>query len=85
MELRILYFARLREALAVREERVEVAASVSTIADLRAWLSARGGVWAHEFAPERQLRVAMQQQVVDADTRLVAGAELAFFPPVTGG
>ncbi len=82
--LRILYFAWLRERLGTAEEEVEVPAGVATVADLTAWLSARGGGVAAAFAT-RTIRCAVNQAFAAADTPLAAGDEVAFFPPVTGG
>ena len=51
MNIRLLYFARLREIFAIGEEAPALPASVSTLADLIAWLRQRGGHWAEELAP----------------------------------
>ena len=48
-------------------------------------LRERGGAWAVELAPGRAYRVAVDQQMASAGTRLREGAEVAVFPPVTGG
>jgi molybdopterin synthase sulfur carrier subunit len=48
-------------------------------------LQARGGVWAEALADGKSLRIACNQQMVDANAPLTEGCELAFFPPVTGG
>lgn len=85
MKLRVLYFAALREALGCEGETVEPPATVATLGELRVWLARRGGVWAEALAPGRNLRAALGQRLARADTALVDGAEVAFFPPVTGG
>ena len=83
MKLRVLYFARLRERFGVAEEGVELAGT--TAADLIGQLQARGGVWAEELAAGRAFRVAVNQDIVALDTPLSEHAEVAVFPPVTGG
>lgn len=83
MKLRVLYFARLRERFGVAEEGIEFAGA--TAADLLAVLQARGGVWAEELAAGRAFRVAVDQDLVALDAVLHDGAEVAIFPPVTGG
>lgn len=83
MNVRVLYFARLRERFGVAEESVELAGT--TAADLIAQLQARGGVWSEELATGRAFRVAVNQDVVALDTPLSEHAEVAVFPPVTGG
>ena len=45
----------------------------------------RGGAWAEALAEHRALRVAVDQAMAAADAPLRDGAEVAFFPPVTGG
>lgn len=83
MNLRLLYFARLRERFGVAEESIEFAGA--TAADLVAELQARGGAWAEELAAGRAFRVAVNQEVVALDATLPEHAEVAIFPPVTGG
>ena len=81
----LLYFARLREALGVSSEQVDLPAEVSDVAGLVAWLRRRGGAWEDELAPGRAFRMAVNQDMADAATALKDGDEVALFPPVTGG
>lgn len=83
--IKILYFARLREAFACAEESATLPAEVQNVAALIAWLAARGGVWAEELGGKRVFRVAVNQDMVRSDAQLPPGAEVAIFPPVTGG
>lgn len=83
--LKLLYFARLREALGVAQEDVALSPEVADVAALMRWLASRGGVWQEEFAGCRPLRAAINQTLVANDQPLHAGDEVAFFPPVTGG
>ena len=85
MKLHILYFARLREALGRDRETLEVPPTVVTVGDLRAWLVARGEPHASAFGEIRRIRAAVNQAMVNDDAPLSDGAEVAFFPPVTGG
>ena len=85
MKLELKFFASLREALKVSEENLAVPDSIETIAQLRVYLADRGGVWAEVLAEGKVLRCALNHQMVDANTSLQEGAEIAFFPPVTGG
>ena len=83
MKLRILYFARLRERLGVAEETLDFGGA--TAGELVAHLQARGGVWAEELAEGRAFRVAVNHDIVALDAGLQDHAEVAIFPPVTGG
>ncbi|MBX3684729.1 MAG: molybdopterin converting factor subunit 1 [Rhodocyclaceae bacterium] len=84
MKLKVLYFASLREALGSAEELVEVPPGIASVAALRGFLAARGaGVPA--LAAGRNVRAAVNQQMVAGDAAIAEGDEIAFFPPVTGG
>jgi len=83
MKLHVLYFARLRERFGLGEETLDFAGA--TAADLVAHLQARGGAWAEELAAGRAFRVAVNQDIVALDVALPDHAEVAIFPPVTGG
>jgi molybdopterin synthase sulfur carrier subunit len=85
MKLQLRFFASLREALGVSHEDITIPDTVKTIADLRAFLAERGNLWADVLAPGKVLRCALNQVMVDANTPLQENAEIAFFPPVTGG
>lgn len=81
----ILYFARLRETLGTDREQLSLPLEVATVGQLAAWLRARGCAWESELAPEKPVRVAVNQEMAGPDTLVPDGAEVAFFPPVTGG
>ncbi len=85
MSITILFFASLRESLGTGREQMALPADVRTAADLRAHLCLRGPVWAQTLAEGRAVRVAINQVMAQATTPIPAGAEVAFFPPVTGG
>ncbi|GGZ00692.1 molybdopterin converting factor subunit 1 [Pseudoduganella plicata] len=85
MRINLKFFASVRETVGVGGETVDVPADVTTVGELRALLVARGGAWAQALAEGRALRMACNQQMCDASTVLSDGAEVAFFPPVTGG
>lgn len=83
MKLHVRYFASLRERLGDGETvQVESGATLGTLRDL---LIARGGEHAAALSRERLVRCALQQQMGDESLPLSDGAEVAFFPPVTGG
>lgn len=85
MNLKVLYFAGLREQLGTRGEDLQVPADVTTVAGLRAMLMSRGGAWQSALAQSKALRVAVNQEMAQPTTPVKAGDEVAFFPPVTGG
>lgn len=79
----MLYFAALRELLAVEEEEVELAAGAD-VAALLALLAARGGAW-ERLRDADVARAAVNQEFAELDAKLGDGDEVALFPPVTGG
>ena len=83
--MRILYFAWLRQKIGVAEEEVAPPVEVVDIAGLRTWLATRSPGHAAAFADARQIRAAVNQDFAMPDHPVVAGDEIAFFPPVTGG
>lgn len=85
MMIKILYFARLREALGTASEDVALPGGVRDLAALRAMLAARGNAWATELGQNRSVRAAVNQSMAAGDTVIGDGDEVAFFPPVTGG
>jgi molybdopterin synthase sulfur carrier subunit len=59
--------------------------SATTLNDLRQELIARGEPYAKALGLGKAIRMAMNQKVCDGDAALLPDAEVAFFPPVTGG
>ncbi len=83
MKVQLRYFASIREAIGTGSESLETAAV--TLAALRDELIARGGAYADVLAHGRAVRVALNQTMSDEAAALSDGAEVGFFPPVTGG
>lgn len=85
MNVRILYFARLREDMGLAQEMFDLPAAVGDVKSLRAQLVARGGASAAALGSGKAVRVSVNQDIAREDTPVKAGDEIAFFPPVTGG
>lgn len=83
MKVNLRYFASIREAIGAGSEALDTGAT--TLAALRDELIARGGAHAEALARGRAVRVSLNQTMADESATLVEGAEVAFFPPVTGG
>lgn len=78
-EVRVQYYALLRDQAGCAEERVVTAAA--TARDLYAELRRR-----HRFAlPQERLQVAVNAGFAGWDTPLAAGDLVVFIPPVAGG
>jgi molybdopterin synthase sulfur carrier subunit len=84
IHVQLRYFASLREALGAGQ-RLELAQG-STLGMLRDQLLALGGRHAEVLARGRAVRCAVNQVMASDDSVVLDdGAEVAFFPPVTGG
>ena len=83
MKVTVKYFASIRELIGQGSEPIDTQAA--TLQALRDELIGRGGAHAEALARGNAVRVALNQ-VMSAETAALAeGAEVAFFPPVTGG
>jgi molybdopterin synthase sulfur carrier subunit len=85
MNINLRFFASVREAVGSASETIDLPEGVTTVGAVRDLLVARGGAWAEALGHGRALRMAFNQQMCAPETPLVAGGEVAFFPPVTGG
>jgi molybdopterin synthase sulfur carrier subunit len=83
--MRMLYFAWLREKIGLAEEDIDLPAEVASVAALIDWLKSRGPGYAAAFADQKLVRCAVDQEFAAPDTAVAGAAEIAFFPPVTGG
>ncbi|MCK6416437.1 MAG: MoaD/ThiS family protein [Giesbergeria sp.] len=82
-KITVRYFASIREAVGQGSEVLDT--SAANLGALRDELLARGGAYASALARGRAVRMALDQVLSDEAAALCDGAEVAFFPPVTGG
>ena len=83
--MKLKYFAWVRERVGLTEETVSLPPDVATVADLTAWLRGRGEAYAHAFEEGGAVRAAVDRAHARPDTPVAGAAEVAFFPPMTGG
>lgn len=83
MKITVLYFASIREALGISQETVITEAT--TVGALRDHLVQRGGAYTGLATEPPRVCTALNQQLCHTSAPLSDGAEVAFFPPVTGG
>ena len=83
--MKAVYFAWVRERVGKPEEEIAPPAEVVTVADLIAWLTARGENYAYAFENARTIRAALDRKHVKHDAAIAGAREIAFFPPMTGG
>jgi len=81
----LLYFAWVRERTGSDGETLDLPDGVTTIGALLDWLARRSPAHASALPDRSALRIAVDQQFADDTTPVHSGAEVAIFPPVTGG
>jgi len=82
--IRVLFFASLRERTGT--DRIELpAAGVSDLRGLWASLDDALAADAMSALRARDVRIAVNQELIEGDVGLRPGDEVAFMPPVTGG
>jgi molybdopterin synthase sulfur carrier subunit len=83
--VKVLYFAWVRERVGKAEEQIDPPPGIATVGELMAWLAQRGEEYAHAFENPKVIRAAIDKSHVRADASIAGAAEIAFFPPMTGG
>ncbi|MGU3574860.1 molybdopterin converting factor subunit 1 [Brucellaceae bacterium C25G] len=85
MNVRLVYFAWVRERIGKEAETISLPDSVKNIADLLVYLHQSGDNYAYALEEDGVVRVAVNQEHAEIDTLIKAGDEIALFPPMTGG
>ena len=62
MNVKLRYFAWVRERVGKPEETVEIPPGVTTVSDLMTWLASRGEEYAHAFENRNVIRAAINQK-----------------------
>jgi len=81
--IKVLFFGRLRELLDCAQLEI-TDFEQGTVAQLRIELANKGTHWA-EFIVSNNALAAVNQEMVEENSMIKPGDEVAFFPPVTGG
>ena len=80
--INILFFAQTRERLNCETLQLNIESGLS-VAELKTQLRQKDNLWQEVFSSE--LLCAVNQALVPVTHAINDGAEVAFFPPVTGG
>jgi sulfur-carrier protein len=85
MKVKLFYFAKVREAIGIDREELDLGSDIKTVSDLIEVLKGRGSHWHDMFSMSTIFRMAVNQEMVEATHKISANDEVAFFPPITGG
>jgi molybdopterin synthase sulfur carrier subunit len=83
--MKVLFFARLREALGQESIVAPADMNGASVRELKRWILAQHPGELSDALSDPNIFCAVNQRVVDDDYRLSPEDEVAFFPPVTGG
>ena len=83
--MKIIYFSWLKETLGTSEENVKPPASIKNIDNLIKVLSAKSIKHKKVFLKSKNIRCAINRQIVNKNSKIKNKDEIAFFPPFTGG
>jgi len=81
--MRVLYFAWMREKVGSPSE--EIISTARTVAELVEELATKSDGHAAAFADRAAVHAAVDQILARPETEISGAAEIAFFPPMTGG
>lgn len=85
MEIKVCYFAWVREKTGLDQEMIMLGDGKHNIQDVLNFLIEKSPVYADLFQDFSGLQVARNQNFTTLEDEIQAGDEIAIFPPVTGG
>lgn len=86
MRINILFFASLRELFNKESYVLNIENKINTPIELIEYLARNDeGPWVSLLQRKMNIRVAINQSIVDWNSHINDGDELAFLPPITGG
>lgn len=83
--MRILYFSWLKEKIGLNSQEIIKPKSIETVDDLIALLKEKSEKHKNAFSDLNSIKVSVNQEFADLETKIKEKDEIAFFPPVTGG
>ena len=83
--MKVLYFAKVREAIGLSEENIDLPPNVKTVDDFLNYMISKDKKYDFALNNKDAIHIACDEEHVNKDFILNNTKEIAIFPPVTGG
>ena len=83
--MKVLYFAKVREAIGLSEENIDLPPNVKTVDDFLNYMISKDKKYDFALNNKDAIHIACDEKHVNKDFILNNTKEIAIFPPVTGG
>ncbi len=83
--MKVLYFAKVREAIGLSEENIDLPPDVKTVDDFLNYMISKDKKYDFALNNKDAIHIACDEEHVNKDFIINNTKEIAIFPPVTGG
>ena len=83
--MKILYFSWLREKIGIDSEEIKISENIGDVYELVEFLKKSSEKHSMAFENIKLIKVAVNKEFANFNTKIQDQDEIAFFPPVTGG
>ena len=83
--MKILYFSWLREKIGIDSEEIKTSEKIGDVNELIEFLKKSSEKHSTAFQNMKSIKVAVNKEFANFNTKIQDKDEIAFFPPVTGG